>query len=719
VRLFNCNAKNGACEKRVKSFFFLAVLIPFGWCCSADEFKLPSFPEADDRRSDAEAEDAYISLLDIDASSTELLLTGVVPASGPFVGGNQAVVRGSGFTADSKVFIGGQVVRSQDVTLIDSHRLSIIVPAGEPGPSDVVVERGSESAVLESGYTYHSLFIDPSTGSTAGGTLVEIIGNGTTFSQDAEVLFDSTSCLDVQVLSETRLTCKTPPMPAGSVDVSVTDPESSDNSVIARDAYAYADTANAVNGGLAGSPIDGTINVTVVDSTLGLRLAGAYVVVGNDLDTPLQGLTDARGQITFSSQGLEGPVTIHAALHCFEKGSIVALDATDVTIFLRTLIGIEPSCTDIDLFEFEIPDFPENTVRAVATISGEVILPQLDEFFYNDWNRIPKPRDNEFRVVYIFTTRSSATSSSTSPKTSEGLHRVVEGESEIQTLGYPYKIATRSGGLAVYALAGIEDRSTREFTPYFMGVTRDVVTAPGEETSQIDIFVDIPLDREFSLELIDLPQPTPTGPYQFRAQAHVDIGGQGVIVREVNDNVIDLIRKSSGDTVFRFLAQPAMIDNLVDGRYAVLVGWYTGPSDEPPYTEMIRRGAEQTVDPLILQNELLGLPQAISPKDGERIPEDRMLSWRSDGLQPDMHIVTIEGGDGMPAWRQIIPGSIRETPIPDLSSIPNLEDIAEGYITWKVRAVRIPTFQYNQFQYDQLSSRRWTHEALNAFTMKR
>ncbi len=717
--LFNCNAKNSACEKRVKSLFFLALVIAFGCRCSVSEFKLPALPEATDDPSDAEVADAPGSLLDIDASSMELLLTGVVPASGPFVGGNQAVVRGSGFTSDSTVIIGGQTVRSQDVTLIDSHRLSIIVPAGEPGPSDVVVERGAESAVLENGYTYHSLFVDLTTGSTAGGTLVEIIGNGTAFSQDAAVLFDTTSCLDIQVYSETRLTCKTPPMPAGSVDVSVTDPESSDNPVIAADAYAYADTANAVNGGLAGSPINGTINVTVVDSLLGVRLAGAYVVVGDDLDTPLQGLTDARGQITFSSEGLDGPVTIHAALHCFENGSIVAFDATDVTIFLRTLIGIEPSCTEIDLFEFEIPDFPTDTARAVASIAGELILPQLDEFFYNDWSRIPKPRDNEFRVAYIFTTRSSATSSQTNPNTTDGLHRVVEGESEIQTLGYPYKISARSGGLAVYALAGIENRSTREFTPYFMGVTRDVVTAPGEETSPIDIYVDIPLDREFSVELVELPQQTPTGPYQFRAQAHVDLGGQGVIVREVNNNVIDLIRKSSGDAVFRFFAQPAMIDRLTDARYAVLLGWYTGPADEPPYTEMIRRGVEQTVDPLILQDELLGLPQAISPEDGEPIPENRILSWRSDGLQPDMHIVTIEGGDGYPAWRQIVPGSVRETPIPDLSSIPDLEDIAEGFITWKVRAVRIPSFQYNQFQYDQLSSRRWTHEALNAFTMKR
>lgn len=694
-------------------------MVAFGWSCSSGKFELPALVEVPDEWPDAGDFDASTPLFDIDASSTELLLIAIVPASGSYAGGNQAVVRGSGFTADSEVYIGGQMVRAQDVTLIDSHRLSIIVPAGEPGPVDVRVDRDSDSVTLEDGYTYHSLSIDPTTGSTAGGTLVEIIGNGTTFSQDAEVLFDSTACFDVQILSETRLTCKSPPMPAGFVDVSVSATTSSDKPVVAQDAYKYADTANTVNGGLAGAPINGTINVTVIDSMFGIRLAGAFVMVGNELDTPLQGFTDEQGKITFSGQELTGPVTIHAALHCFEKGSIVAFDATDVTIFLRSLVGIEPSCTDFDLFDFEIIDIPPNSGRTAATISGELILPQLDEFFYNDWNRIPTPRENEFRVIYIFTTRSSSISDDTSPTTAGGLHRVVEGESEIEELGYPYKIISRPGGLAVYALAGIENRSTRDFTPYYMGVTRDVITAPGEETSQIDIFVDIPLDRTFGVELIDLPQPTPTGPDQFRAQAHIDLGGQGVIVREVNGEPIDLVRKSSGDTVFNFFAQPAMTDSLADGRYAIAVGWYTGPFDEPPYTEMSRRGVEQTIDPLVLQNELLGLPQAISPEDDGPIPKDRILAWRSDGPQPDLHIVSIENDDGVPAWRQIVPGSIRETPIPDLSSIPNLEDIAGGFITWTVRAVRIPGFQYNQFQYDQLSKRRWSHEAVNAFTMKR
>ncbi|MBN1653216.1 MAG: IPT/TIG domain-containing protein [Deltaproteobacteria bacterium] len=719
VLFLKCSANAESCEKRVNPSAWLAFLILSGCCCSTDRFDLPALSEPSNRQSDAALEDDSASLLDIDAQASELLVIRMVPASGPFVGGNQVLVRGSGFTSESRVYIGGRMVRSQDATFVDTNRLSIIVPAGEPGPSDVLVERGSDSATLEGGYTYSALYLDPASGSTAGGTLVEIIGNGTAFSEGVEVRFDSEACLDVRRFSPTRLSCRTPPMRAGAADVTVFDPASKEKPLVAEEAFLYIDTANATNGGLAGEPIEGTINVTVFDSTLGIRLQGVFVMVGDDINTPLQGLTDERGQITFSDPGLAGPVTVHAALKCFEKGSIVSFDATDVTIFLRTLIGIDPACMDFDLFEFEIPDLPEDSGRAMTTISGELVLPQRDEFYYNDWNRIPQPRDNEQRVIYIFTTQASATSLNPNPKTAEGLQRVVEGETAVANAGFPYKITSRSGGLAVYALAGIENRNKREFFPYLMGVTRDVIATPGKETNGVDILVDIPLDREFQVKLLELPQSTPEGPLRFRAQAHVDLGGQGVIVREVNGNSIDLVSKSNGDATFRFLAQPAMIDSLADGRYALLVGWYTGSDDEPPYTAMIKRGVEQSVEPLVLRKELLGLPQAVAPKDGESIPQDRILSWTADGPQPDLHIVTIEGGDGYPAWRQIVPGRLRETPIPDLGSIANLQDIAQGRVIWKVRAVRIPEFRFNQFQYDVLSSRYWTHDALNAFGIKR
>jgi len=46
-----------------------------------------------------------------------------------------------------------------------------------------------------------------------------------------------------------------------------------------------------------------------------------------------------------------------------------------------------------------------------------------------------------------------------------------------------------------------------------MGVARDVLTAPGDETVGIDIHMDIPLDREQQVELTRLPAGKPRGPH--------------------------------------------------------------------------------------------------------------------------------------------------------------------------------------------------------------
>jgi hypothetical protein len=281
--------------------------------------------------------------------------------------------------------------------------------------------------------------------------------------------------------------------------------------------------------------------------------------------------------------------------------------------------------------------------------------------------------------------------------------------------GYPYRIFVVPAALAVYALAGIEVGTSREFIPYRMGVTRDLVAAPNQEVAGADIFADIPLDRELQVLLGDLPRRTPAGPELFSVRATIDLGGEGVIVREVNGDPLDLIQSPSGGSPFRFFAQPAFLGRLADARYRIEVGWYTGGESDPPYTATFRQGIAQPAGP-VLFDDLLGLPQAVSPAAGEPIPGDRILRWEADGEQPDLHVVTLAGGDGVRAWRQIVPGRLRQTPIPDLSELAELEDIRAGTITWAVRAVKIPAFLYDEFAYDYLSERYWTHEAFNSFT---
>jgi hypothetical protein len=639
-----------------------------------------------------------------------LALERVVPDHGPFVGGQRAILRGSGFDENAFVWIGGNMVQPADTIMIDSRRLEIVTPAGDPGPADVEVEVGDDRIVLGDGYTYDRVYVDPSRGSVSGGTVVNIIGSGTAFAAGDTVELGGTACTDVEVVSETRITCRTPPMAAGTVDVTVT--HALDGSeTTAEDAYTYYDSTDPFGGGLGGGPLMGNLNVTVLNAGTGGPVTDAFVIVGEDLTTPNQGLTDLRGQISFSDGDLTGRQLVTAAKFCFEKTSFVAFDASEVTIFL--VPWMDPMCGMGGM-----P--PTGRGRNGSFVNGELIWLGPNEYGPNPWDNIPPARDNEVKVAYVYTTQRSVASPNPDPTLGGAVQRVLEvppddGEPH---LGYPYRIFARPAGLAVYALAGLENTDTGEFIPYVMGIARNVLAGPGEEVLGADMIMNIPLDHTVDVEVGGLPMPARTGPDRFRVDANIDLGGEGIIVRQVNGEDLDIVRGRSTARPFRFWAQPALFDALSDGRYRISAGWYTGDFDAQPYTQMVLNGVRDVTRPIVADT-FLGIPQATSPTFGERLPADRVLRWSADGPDPDLHIVLMIGGDGNPAWRHFAPGSVREAPIPDLSTIPEIDDISSGFITWVVYAVRIPGFTFETFSYAHLQERFWTHQALDYFTATR
>ena len=340
----------------------------------------------------------------------------------------------------------------------------------------------------------------------------------------------------------------------------------------------------------------------------------------------------------------------------------------------------------------------------------------------NGWEIVPKPRDNETRVAYVFTSRSQANMPNPSPAV-EGTMARVTPDSPVGEHGYPYSIFARPAGMAVYAVSGLERRDTGEFMPYVMGVTRNVLTSPGAETAHTDIYMGITLDRELQVQLARLPRATPRGPNQFRVQANIDLGAEGVIVRQINGQSLDDVTSYTGGTLFRLFAQPALVSGLADARYQVISGWYSGErQDVSPYTESRHLGIAQTDEPVLI-DDLLPIPEVVAPLAGALLPKDRVLRWQlSNDKQvapPDMFIIDIVGGDGVPAWTQIVPGSLTESTIPDFSKLKGLSDIPAGIIMWSVRAVRIVDFSYDQFKYDFMLSRFWSHTSVDTFTMER
>jgi hypothetical protein len=650
---------------------------------------------------------------DTGINASTLVVTGIEPATGPFAGGNAAVVRGSGFTADALVFIAGHMVQPADTVMQDRNSLQVVVPAGKAGPADVTVQIGSMQATKAAAYTYNPMLIEPASGSIAGNTSVLITVDGASFDADVGVEVGGQACTELRVVTPNQVRCKTPAGKVGFSDVVAAWPQDATRTpLVAKEAYEYMDLTDTDHGGLGGGPIQGSINITVVDSIAGLLVPGAFVLLGDDLTGPYQGVTDKQGHITFTGDDLSGPVTVHVAAKCMTRASIVAFDAQNVTVHVTPLL--DPACGQ--------PGEPSGGGRGTAgsLISGELIFPGGNEFSVNSWDVVPAPRANEARVTYVFTTRTQYNISNPSPAVSGANARILEESSTMGAHGYPYyRIFARPAGLAVYAISGLERRDTGQFTPYVMGVARDVLTAPGEETTGVDIHMDLPLDHAAQVSLSHLPQATPRGPDQFRVQAHVDLGGQGVIVRQVNGRTLDLVTSVTGGSLFRFLAQPALTGSLADARYLVVAGWYTGDRDDtPPYTQVRRVGVTQTDQPVAIE-DMLAIPAPVSPLEGAPLPADRVLRWQVAGPQPDMYLIDITGGDNLPAWNQLVPGWLTSSTIPDFSSVMGLDDIAEGVITWSVRAVQIDDFDYDALKYNQLSSRFWTHTSVDTFTMQR
>jgi len=695
--------------------------------CSGDNTITPP-PDLPDAAMDSGTMDSTTMFPETGIGTSAISVTRLVPDHGPFTGGASVVIRGTGFSVDMdggpglspdmEVTIGGRLVQPADMELIDSNRLVIVTPAGEVGPADVTVTLGDESVTAADAYTYEAFYVDPGRGAVSGGTLVSIIGTGagTAFADGDAVVFGRTPCTDTTVVSESTVTCRTPPMAAGTVDVTVIRGADASELTV-EDAYTYYDSSDPSSGGLGGGPIAGAMNVTVLAVLPGglVPLPDAYVVLGEDLATPYQGPTDINGQATFSGTDLIGPVTVHVAKFCFEKTSIVSFDATDVTIFLV------PWNPNLCIISPPGPPPPAGPGHSGAFISGELVWPSDFGLGPQPWFNVPEPRANEVKVAYVYTTQARVDFPNPAPNLGGALQRVLEtgdtGES-----GYLYRIFARPAGLAVYALAGLENQDTGTFLPYVMGIARNVLAGPGQEVTDVDITMDIPLDHTLDVDITDLPGESRTGPDSFKVEAYIDLGGEGVIVREVETlgrtEAYDIVRGRTNDEPFRFWAQPALLGSLSDGRYRISAGWYTGDFDSQPYTMVVRNGV-RAYDETVTLDGFLGIPQATSPGYGERLPDDRVLRWTSDGDDPDMHIVLMVGGDGNPAWRHYARGSVYEAPIPDLSSIPEIDDISSGFITWQVYAVKIPGFDFDEFSYTYLQQRYWSHHASDYFTATR
>ena len=212
-------------------------------------------------------------------------VSGLSPASGPVTGSTVVTITGSGFNGAESVRFGK--IYAWDMKVIDDNHITARSPSSSPGSVSITVKNtagtgspSGESAMFLYEFPFPVLTaISPSSGSTAGGTRVTVSGSG--LSGATSVRFGGIPGTGLTVIDNTELTVISPPNPAGSVGLSVINPDHTGNSAGAATVFRYdvpiprltriSPLSGAAEGGtvvtLTGSGFSGTKEVRFGEKT--------------------------------------------------------------------------------------------------------------------------------------------------------------------------------------------------------------------------------------------------------------------------------------------------------------------------------------------------------------------------------------------------------------------------------------------------------------------
>ncbi|MEY3142913.1 MAG: hypothetical protein RLY21_1406, partial [Planctomycetota bacterium] len=280
----------------------------------------------------------------------EPTVTAVSPATGPAAGGTAITITGTNFyngATNAAVSIGG--VPATNVTVVNSTTITATTPAGAPGVGLVSVTTPSGTATLASGFTYLAAptvtAVTPNSGSTAGGTAIQISGSG--FVSPSTVTIGGASSTSVTVVSGELIVALTPTGTAGAATVSVTN---AGGSASLPNAFTYVapPTISAVTPNQG--PTAGGTTVIITGSGF---FVPATVTIGGVAATSVQVLSSstltavtpagAAGSANVSVTTPFGTVTNTGAFAYFAPPTIVSVSPTTGLVTGGTAITITGS----------------------------------------------------------------------------------------------------------------------------------------------------------------------------------------------------------------------------------------------------------------------------------------------------------------------------------------------------------------------------------------
>ena len=546
----------------------------------------------------------------------ELAVRGIAPASGPAEGGTLVTVTGVGFAPESTLYVGA--LPCTDLVFVDESMLRGRTAPGSPGSTDVRVVQGTRSAQLTGAYTYEStvsalLGVEPSRGSQAGGTYVRFLGLG--IPEVPEITMGGEPCVEVQRVSSTEAIGYSPRAEEpGSVDVVLTGPLG--EQYVVADGFTYFDPTS-YSGGTWGGPIDGTVNVTVLDGSTGWGLPEAFVILGDDPATPFQGLTDDRGQITFSAPGLRGPVSLTAVKSGYTSYSVIEFDAENITVWLNAAIPpqaggsiggvpaleglVSGRVTNAEKYLLIPPGRCEDAPGAPwplcevcdtdADCGGDGYCILLDDegrvcatdceddgacpsgFVCRDVSSgLPDlciPRGGE-PAIFCRQTDPSYYGGAPSP----GAFYEVNQHHE-------YLINTDLGELAIYCVAGAYSQQNGDFLPLAMGIRRHLLVSGTEPLTDVDVTLNIPLTNDLRLLFADPPRHE-SGLQTPYVRGSIDLGSDGHIRFA---NLLASPELSADGTRLVIPGHPeSFTGDIYDGKYVFYVTLAAATTYGVPYS---------------------------------------------------------------------------------------------------------------------------------------
>jgi hypothetical protein len=618
-------------------------------------------------------------------------LLAVVPSHGPFNGGTLVSLRGRGLSSATSAQFGGVVVPSSGVTASDPYHAQLTTPAGDPGSVDVTVrdDHTGSSALLRAGFTYDDFYADPSNGSTVGGTHIVLAGRGTKWVTGTTVAIDGKPCTALVVDGPERMHCTTPAGLPGVKSIDVTTPDGTVDSVA--DAYTYADTVDGYRGGLAGPALPGELDVLALNDSDGTFIPAATVVVRGADGTEQRGMTNTAGIASFASPP-PAPLTVTVAKKCLQPWTFDKVSVSDVTVYMQPVASIDcipPSGQP-----------PPGGGRSVDTglVTGEIVFPTVQEFERGPFAGIPGPTTpTQRQVAYVFVATGDPTARFVLPDASAEVTAASPG-----TIGYSFSLYATPGNVAIYALAGLEDRpksGPATFEPYVFGLVRGVGVVPNAATNGVFIPMSGKFDESVSLAPSMLPM-SPRGPDRLRTTVAVALGTSYMTLPY---GYVDTLLPTTD--ALTLLPMPGLVGALASASYTVDMEAVTGGPGGAPMSVVQRdpfrvAGSPVSVGPFVPLPKMLA-PIAGTPWDGKTVQLDLPAG------AADLLVVGVASADGSTGWTVVTTGDTRTVNLPDFSANPELT-LPHGSLQIGVSAAKLSGLTWGELRYGQLSRGNWS-----------